>query len=431
MPILIPSKNIYNKQNPKIRDNSIDKIEVTVKKVNPYNEYKETVYVYSSGSNINGDFKTAVYDMKVNNRFFGNSYTYEKAVSYLAIQPFYCDLTFSIKRSENNSYIQSIFADAENLGVDIIYKKMECAATALYAANGAEQGTISDITIDRNWKILQSDIREDFRNNILFTNKNQWVSYPPEGGTPTAYSITSNVEENFKSLYNNTPTITVLEKTDDFYKINIKMFAGYIRIPFNGVALSKVKDNSTHPDLVAIPLSTTRVHLYQAQNLEFTFKGNKLSIDLSDDVMYVGGTKGTKVFSVEGNELMQENNYYVNESLNAITRQFQETIDDYKNGKETATIRCSISDYYYYIEGANENKGLKVISADNSTGKMSFKMYDQVIPMVYGADGKDRPMSLYQDGTPKVFQVLGSKIYYDGAVWQELSLQEVDKRKVL
>ena len=56
---------------------------------------------------------------------------------------------------------------------------------------------------------------------------------------------------------------------------------------------------------------------------------------------------------------------------------------------------------------------------------MSFKMYDQVIPMVYGADGKDRPMSKNQDGSPKVFQVLGSKIYYDGAVWQELSLQEV------
>ena len=69
----------------------------------------------------------------------------------------------------------------------------------------------------------------------------------------------------------------------------------------------------------------------------------------------------------------------------------------------------------------------KEIAIDNSTRKMSFDTYDKVIPMVLGADGKDRPMSNYKDGTPKVFQVLGKNIHYDGAVWQELSLQEVAK----
>lgn len=71
----------------------------------------------------------------------------------------------------------------------------------------------------------------------------------------------------------------------------------------------------------------------------------------------------------------------------------------------------------------------KEIAVDNSTRKMSFGIYDKVIPMVLGADGKDRPISLYQDGTPKVFQVLGKKTHYDGAVWQELSLQEVAQNK--
>ena len=61
---------------------------------------------------------------------------------------------------------------------------------------------------------------------------------------------------------------------------------------------------------------------------------------------------------------------------------------------------------------------------------MCFNEYDQVIPMVFGADGKDKPMSLYLDGTPKVFAVLGTKMYYDGAVWQELSLQEIDKSEI-
>ena len=59
------------------------------------------------------------------------------------------------------------------------------------------------------------------------------------------------------------------------------------------------------------------------------------------------------------------------------------------------------------------------------TYPMCFRMYDEVLPMVYGADGKDYPMSKKKDGTPKTFKVLGTKIYFDGAVWQELFLQEI------
>ena len=58
------------------------------------------------------------------------------------------------------------------------------------------------------------------------------------------------------------------------------------------------------------------------------------------------------------------------------------------------------------------------------TEKMTFHLHDEVIPYIMGADGKDKPMSVYADGSPKVFQVLSSKIFYDGAVWQELEIQE-------
>lgn len=55
---------------------------------------------------------------------------------------------------------------------------------------------------------------------------------------------------------------------------------------------------------------------------------------------------------------------------------------------------------------------------------MTFDIKNEVIPMVFGADGRDRPMSRYNDGSPKVFNVVGRKMIYDGAVWQELTLQE-------
>ena len=102
---------------------------------------------------------------------------------------------------------------------------------------------------------------------------------------------------------------------------------------------------------------------------------------------------------------------------------FEKTLNAYKNGKETATILASIGEYY-------DNEGNLAISTKkqiNDNKKMVFDIGDEVIPQVRGADGVDHPMSLYSDLTPKVFRVCGTKIFYDGAVWQELTLQEVTK----
>ena len=44
MAILIPSKNIYEKQNPKVRVNVIERIEVGAVEVVPNNEYETPVY---------------------------------------------------------------------------------------------------------------------------------------------------------------------------------------------------------------------------------------------------------------------------------------------------------------------------------------------------------------------------------------------------
>lgn len=87
--------------------------------------------------------------------------------------------------------------------------------------------------------------------------------------------------------------------------------------------------------------------------------------------------------------------------------------------------------HLHYCSDENRQENLPTFNFEfiikNLTGiiKMVFDIGDNVIPQMYGADGKDHPMSRYPDGTPKVFRVCGTKIYYDGAVWQELSLQEV------
>ena len=76
----------------------------------------------------------------------------------------------------------------------------------------------------------------------------------------------------------------------------------------------------------------------------------------------------------------------------------------------------------FYTSASDGAKFLK--GNDKIRTKMSFRMYDEVIPMVLNSNGEDVPMSQNKDGTAKHFIVVGSNIYYDGAVFQELSLQE-------
>lgn len=89
----------------------------------------------------------------------------------------------------------------------------------------------------------------------------------------------------------------------------------------------------------------------------------------------------------------------------------------WKNGKETATIRVSVNDYY-------DTDGNLALSIIDKNLPMLFKKGDIVIPYVATPNG-DRPMSSNPDGTPKEFLVTGVTLISDGAVWQELQLQEV------
>ena len=369
MAILIPSKNIYEKQNPKVRDNVIERIEVVANEIfiNTNNETVlslPTIDAFSINESYDGYVSidtnaTESGGIKIKNEKFsaGGANWYNQFV----------DFEFEIPIGTTD--------------VNYIYKNLIIVLTRTYSKSTTMQKSFTDTFTHKN------NTRKEFN----FTVAVGEPTYNFLGLAPSDLILYLNQSCTYSTeypFYINTPN-----------KIKGK------------IAYSVGIDSEQDEDFERV------------LNTQITFMV-KNSINKKEKIVWQGN--GTKTFSLGGNnELMQTSNYYQSTDTNAITRAFSDTLTDYGKGKETATIRCSIGDYYEY------DSGDKVISIDNSTGKMSFKMYDQVIPMVYGADGKDRPMSLYQDGTPKVFQVLGSKIYYDGAVWQELSLQEVDKSEVL
>lgn len=143
----------------------------------------------------------------------------------------------------------------------------------------------------------------------------------------------------------------------------------------------------------------------------------------------------SKFYNLPYNELLQSNivyslgsTYILNHDTGEYTKLdiskenlskyiFDELTNDWKKGKETATILCSIGEYY------NDGNEL-AISTKNNDLPMMFNIGDIVIPYIPTARGGTEPMSIKLDGTPKIFQVTQVRPYFDGACWQELQLQE-------
>ncbi len=121
-----------------------------------------------------------------------------------------------------------------------------------------------------------------------------------------------------------------------------------------------------------------------------------------------------KEFSLNSNELSQAENIYDTQSLTNYVA--NNILTKYSNGKETATLLCDIDNYY------NEN-GVKII--DLNTNKITFAIGDIVIPMALDENGKEKPISVYKNGTPKQFKIIKHKISYNGMLFQELQCQEI------
>lgn len=435
MAIVIPSSKTYDRQNPKVRDNVIERMEVGAVEVLPNNEYETPVYNENINLIFNGEWQTDV-DIYGNTVAMSNSY-YQRG-AFVGIKTYNIEnYEIKIPKIEKNKYILKIYEktnkNEENyIKTSLRYKRYNGALNVELLHKKAP-----NITTNTN----VGDVLPATQNNLYINYSNiVYEQIPIEETTVDLIKDNLTVKEEISAVGENKQLVAKVEGIDKtnlatvdidgtdekFYKCNISILIGYEK--YYGLQIDELNpsDEIAFPAIVYLnkPHNVTlNAEKIITEKLEITFYGNTIGIDLTDKNVYINGQTAKKVHSIDGNELMQTSNYIKDENgnitENAIGNMYGETCKEYALGKETATIRCSISDYYDY------DSGDKVISIDNSTNKMSFKMYDQVIPMVYGADGKDRPMSTYQDGSPKVFQVLGSNIYYDGAVWQELSLQEV------
>lgn len=535
MAIIIPSKNIYGDiKNPKVRDNVIERIEVGAVEVVPNNDYETPVYnetfiLHQNESKIKGKGDTQV------------GYHIQGVVGTLASSGSIIYDTYStiseikIRKNENNRLVSKLLVGIKESGSS--YTQItKTFSNISYRYNVNKSLTFTGVSnenehfgyFDFDKIIAYNGDKEEFETerNILDLRKLKtsftWngTSFDIEISENNDYDISTQTTANIGSDKYTLSSVCNLsidepyktqelewEEDNEFFTIkNIKVLVARDFYSCANLVTSGAAFNSVYPAEV--------IQIKQAvKKSEITIYGNTIGIDIVDKTVYINGETKKKVYSVDGNELMQTTNYidytahnkiklhlkrgqgpawngygilaepnrelqvndklyyngeialvadygnegyqvgiivndggefykkigdtidcYVNSSpdiKNQIQDFFGNTANKYANGKETATIRCGMNEYYEYngfITNADGSISLSqgniAISTKQTDKNMTFSIGDEVIPMVRTGEGYEKFMSVYNDGTPKVFRVLGVDMVYDGAVWQELTLQE-------
>ena len=82
--------------------------------------------------------------------------------------------------------------------------------------------------------------------------------------------------------------------------------------------------------------------------------------------------------------------------------------------------------------GLNSTRLMYSIETKDTYLPMTFSYGDRVIPYEYDSESKtDKPIATNKDGTPVVYEVAKNTITFNGCVWQNLTLQEVQTNVVV
>jgi hypothetical protein len=438
MAIIIPSSKIYAVDNPKVRNNVIERIEVYANNASIKNEYDKHIFEEDFDTSDMWTLPNPAFtDVLSYYNYQTTSHSYSSAGGYYVralgagVLPIYKELHFEIPKIIGNVLINKVKYGQSN-GTNNI----KTTITYEYATWNALP-TIELINQDAS--VNESYNRYGLTSLYSYTYKdNKGIQKQELLNLPSCVELQGSVSSmpilsvTIGSDKTNVSTAKVVYNEDkDLYEVDLTILCGFSSFK---VAFGKdfVRDENKLPiscgyfstsgeypkklgnNLGYGTVADGIIEEYKPLALNVSFYGNTLELNLKEETLYINGKTAKKVHSVERNELMQTTNY--RGSLESLVDDFSRTQKKYKDGKETATIRCSISEYL-------DENGKLVISSKNAD-KMLFEHYDKVVPMVRSGRRKELAMSYTADGLAKVFDVVGVRVFFDGAVWQELTLRE-------
>lgn len=417
MAIIIPSKNIYDKQINASKDNVFEAAEISAKQVGFRKENAENIATIEKNltysQNKSENYQTTP-SLSVRN-FTTSSFTAGVwrgvgAISNLFAKQ-YQEISVNIPQIYEDKYLHNIESNADEISVTLIGN--------LYGgtASSTVDFTLSGDTMTlNNEPSIQYDGLNLIQDNVEYNFPLQ-IEHSVNGSNigDETLTVTSKLSDlpisiQYISLTKN-ETIFTLKFSTYLSWIQAKLgFENYLTtISGEGYVANQVEDGYVQGQK-GITFSGECFE-YRPTKIKVSVNGYVTYLLIEDKTERVGSSTTKNVLSFSGNELMQVENYYLNTDGTrdkAISKAFFKTVQEYKDGKEIITLLCSIDNYY-------DENGNKVVSIDNSN-KMTIEIGDIIKPMRFTAKGQDEPINEYQ--------VIGWNLFYDGAVWQEITAQE-------
>lgn len=414
--IVIPSKHIYDMMNEKVIDNQIDKVEV------PYNAVKiingtENVYNISYDEPfVEGEAQDNIgigSILNVQNPVVAG--TDDAFFAYVSLKPTYITKYIEIPKTIDNARIVKLLTGAsKETGSPIIsvsfFGTHENGITTARAGGLYHYYDYEKIFSIKDFSFEEKIVEDNISYTLPNVDEEVTERYNSHSDSPNPDAYTWAVAKVKLQNEDNLLEATASQNEKSF-GIELKILCGIEIIKIGATVPAKY--NTTGQTEVTIYTEVSGTYeRYIPKQVRISFEGDIIKLDLEENTITIGD--GNNVISFTGNELIHGGN------VPPVEYTYDDVIAHYKNGKETATIRCGIENYY-------DINGNKVISKGELP--MTFHIGDRVIPYVYGANGKDKPMSLKKDGSPKEFNVVGKNMIYDGAILQELVLQEHTDKK--
>lgn len=388
-PILIPAKNIYRKHYEKLLDNVIQLVQVNAKNKKEQ-AYEETIYEdFAYYPVLNSSIEDSIYHGAKDN--FLNY-----VILFSSIQSYTKGIVGWFERDGNLKYAEK----ANDFHIEVIAK----------IERGTVTGTVQDVNPDNPDEIEKPVIID--RKFVKTSETIEAISTFPTQETCTSSGVNLTVtlpkNESEKSL-------TSYIYQDKYVYTNFNFLCGVKRYNMSGQSeLSRPKY-----------LSGTYEYIIP-QQIKYYIRGVVFKTEFIDETEMFGNTTSKQSYVVDGNELLTKDNYFTDYSQAVVDtplpERYNTILEEYKNGKKKLTLLCDINDYYYYDATKPDKKGSIAISRNLT--RLTFKEYDEVIPMIKLANGDYVPIAKNEDGTPMVFVVLAIRVFYDGVVWQELTLQQ-------
>lgn len=482
MAIIIPSKNIYGVENQKVRNNVINKVSYSSSRVVQKNEYNVFVHSQKLNPQVATPRNAVVKKEGKASTIIDVGVYYE--VAYISYKPHYAtNVQITVPKKKKNSYVDKIYGGQNSEGNFFV----KCALSGdLY--QGTAKSSASYTT--NGGAVTIADVETVYQNatphTVTIDKEMSDIKYDAPPNKPVfKLDITADVNYNYPI---DLSASVHYSENDDEFRFSVYFISSYELIKMYGTSdFNQGQDYfqiGTHSNEHEMDSYAEK---FVAKSIEITVNGDVIGVDIEEATHDVGD--GNKPFSVAQNELNQESNlwwdkeniskfeikdvydtsegrvyaispikgffadgakiqigdatttvYKKNDSTlmdlalwiggvgeiiecyeqkPLYAKNSQDVISRYQNGKETIELLCGINDYYNEWD-------IKQISSNGELEKMTFEIGDIVIPHKFNAQGFDEPISVYNNGNPKMFEVVSVEIIYDGSTMQKITAQETN-----